>query len=208
MMFCKEYNARTQDQAGTIIPVEITVFEVRARSRQIAPPPTETNILARDAFSRTTRLKTQWLTHFLIHSSQTPLPTSGQVLHLRPQDPSRRRPHQEGCGHLQGRRQGCRREGRLHHPRSARGDCQDQAPRPQRRQDRVRHAHRRWHRPQHGRDHRRLGYRGVQGWLPRGEGGHLGLEARAAHAGLNVGSVSVADDDEGVSHPARIILER
>lgn len=31
MMFCKEYNARTQDQAGTIIPVEITVFEVRAR---------------------------------------------------------------------------------------------------------------------------------------------------------------------------------
>ena len=48
MMFCKEYNARTQDQAGTIIPVEITVFEVRARSRPIAP--TETNILARDAF--------------------------------------------------------------------------------------------------------------------------------------------------------------
>ena len=31
MMFCKEYNARTQDQAGMIIPVEITVFEVRAR---------------------------------------------------------------------------------------------------------------------------------------------------------------------------------
>ena len=72
MMFCKEYNARTQDQAGMIIPVEITVFEVLARSRQIGPPPTETNILARDAFSRTTRLKTQWLTHFLIHSSQTP----------------------------------------------------------------------------------------------------------------------------------------
>lgn len=31
MMFCKEYNARTQDQAGMIIPVEITVFEVRDR---------------------------------------------------------------------------------------------------------------------------------------------------------------------------------
>ena len=28
MMFCKEYNARTADQAGMIIPVEITVFEV------------------------------------------------------------------------------------------------------------------------------------------------------------------------------------
>jgi len=38
MMFCKEYNARTQDQAGMIIPVEITVFEVRARSRQTDPP--------------------------------------------------------------------------------------------------------------------------------------------------------------------------
>ena len=33
MMFCKEYNARTQDQAGMIIPVEITVFEVRRPSR-------------------------------------------------------------------------------------------------------------------------------------------------------------------------------
>ena len=31
MAFCKEYNARTADKAGTVIPVEITVFEVRAR---------------------------------------------------------------------------------------------------------------------------------------------------------------------------------
>lgn len=37
MMFCKEYNARTQDQAGTIIPVEITVFEVRARPTEPTP---------------------------------------------------------------------------------------------------------------------------------------------------------------------------
>lgn len=28
MAFCKEYNARTADKAGTVIPVEITVFEV------------------------------------------------------------------------------------------------------------------------------------------------------------------------------------
>ena len=28
MAFCKEYNARTQDKTGTIIPVEITVFDV------------------------------------------------------------------------------------------------------------------------------------------------------------------------------------
>lgn len=30
MQFCKEYNAATQDKIGTIIPVEITVYEVRA----------------------------------------------------------------------------------------------------------------------------------------------------------------------------------
>lgn len=30
MQFCKEYNAKTQDKAGTIIPVEITVFEDRS----------------------------------------------------------------------------------------------------------------------------------------------------------------------------------
>lgn len=29
MAFCKEYNARTQDKAGQVIPVEITVYEVR-----------------------------------------------------------------------------------------------------------------------------------------------------------------------------------
>lgn len=28
MAFCKEYNAATQDKVGTVIPVEITVFEV------------------------------------------------------------------------------------------------------------------------------------------------------------------------------------
>ena len=30
MGFCKEFNARTADQAGLIIPVEITVFEDRS----------------------------------------------------------------------------------------------------------------------------------------------------------------------------------
>ena len=33
MMFCKEYNARTQDQVGTIVPVEISVFEDRSFTR-------------------------------------------------------------------------------------------------------------------------------------------------------------------------------
>jgi ribosomal protein L11 len=35
MMFCKEYNARTADQPGMIIPVEITVFEVREKQAAI-----------------------------------------------------------------------------------------------------------------------------------------------------------------------------
>ena len=30
MAFCKEYNARTQDKAGFVIPVEISVFEDRS----------------------------------------------------------------------------------------------------------------------------------------------------------------------------------
>ena len=34
MQFCKEYNARTQDKMGEIIPVEITVFEVRTGGLQ------------------------------------------------------------------------------------------------------------------------------------------------------------------------------
>merc|ERR1719473_1592807 len=39
MMFCKEYNARTQDQAGTIVPVEISVFEDRTFTFVLKTPP-------------------------------------------------------------------------------------------------------------------------------------------------------------------------
>ena len=39
MMFCKEYNARTQAQAGTIIPVEISVFEDRSFTFILKTPP-------------------------------------------------------------------------------------------------------------------------------------------------------------------------
>jgi len=39
MMFCKEYNARTQDQAGTVIPVEISVYEDRSFSFILKTPP-------------------------------------------------------------------------------------------------------------------------------------------------------------------------
>ncbi|WP_143469681.1 50S ribosomal protein L11 [Lentibacillus sediminis] len=39
MGFCKEFNARTQEQAGTIIPVEITVFEDRSFTFVTKTPP-------------------------------------------------------------------------------------------------------------------------------------------------------------------------
>ena len=39
MMFCKEYNARTQDQVGTIVPVEISIFEDRSFTFILKTPP-------------------------------------------------------------------------------------------------------------------------------------------------------------------------
>ena len=39
MQFCKDYNARTQDKAGLIIPVEITVFEDRSFDFVLKTPP-------------------------------------------------------------------------------------------------------------------------------------------------------------------------
>jgi large subunit ribosomal protein L11 len=39
MMFCKEYNARTADQVGMIIPVEISVFEDRSFTFVLKTPP-------------------------------------------------------------------------------------------------------------------------------------------------------------------------
>jgi large subunit ribosomal protein L11 len=39
MQFCKEYNAKTQDKAGMIIPVEITVFEDRSFDFILKTPP-------------------------------------------------------------------------------------------------------------------------------------------------------------------------
>ena len=40
MAFCKEYNERTAAQAGSIIPVEITVFEDRSFTFITKTPPT------------------------------------------------------------------------------------------------------------------------------------------------------------------------
>ncbi len=39
MGFCKEYNEKTSSQAGSIVPVEITVFEDRSFSFVLKTPP-------------------------------------------------------------------------------------------------------------------------------------------------------------------------
>jgi len=39
MEFCKQYNAQTTDQAGQIIPVEITVYEDRSFTFVLKTPP-------------------------------------------------------------------------------------------------------------------------------------------------------------------------
>ena len=40
MEFCKQYNAATENQRGTIIPVEITIYEDRSFSFVLKTPPT------------------------------------------------------------------------------------------------------------------------------------------------------------------------
>src|SRR6478736_3647794 len=40
MDFCKEYNAKTEAQRGTIVPVEITVYEDRSFTFVLKTPPT------------------------------------------------------------------------------------------------------------------------------------------------------------------------
>ena len=83
MMFCKEYNARTQDQAGMIIPVEITVFEVRRPSRHAprARHATPTRGCPTASPSSATFSDPPY------PNPPRPLNAAGQVLHLRPQDP-------------------------------------------------------------------------------------------------------------------------
>lgn len=47
MDFCKEYNARTEAQRGTVIPVEITIFEDRSFTFITKTPPAP--VLIREA---------------------------------------------------------------------------------------------------------------------------------------------------------------
>jgi large subunit ribosomal protein L11 len=39
MDFCKEYNAKTEDKRGQIVPVEITIFEDRTFTMALKTPP-------------------------------------------------------------------------------------------------------------------------------------------------------------------------
>ena len=61
MAFCKEFNARTADQAGLIIPVEITVFEDRSFTFITKTPPAAVllrvaaKVLKKDPVNRTRR---------------------------------------------------------------------------------------------------------------------------------------------------------
>src|SRR5215471_16669986 len=47
MDFCKAYNAATENQRGTIVPVEITIFEDRSFTFILKTPPTA--VLLREA---------------------------------------------------------------------------------------------------------------------------------------------------------------
>jgi large subunit ribosomal protein L11 len=47
MEFCKQYNAATENQRGTIIPVEITIYEDRSFTFVLKTPPT--TVLIREA---------------------------------------------------------------------------------------------------------------------------------------------------------------
>ncbi|WP_419944308.1 50S ribosomal protein L11 [Candidatus Poriferisodalis sp.] len=47
MDFCKDYNARTESQRGTIVPAEITIFEDRSFAFVTKTPPT--SVLLRQA---------------------------------------------------------------------------------------------------------------------------------------------------------------
>jgi large subunit ribosomal protein L11 len=45
MQFCKEYNARTAQQAGMVVPVEITIFADRSFTFELKTPPAKNLLL-------------------------------------------------------------------------------------------------------------------------------------------------------------------
>ena len=92
MAFCKEYNAQTAKMIGDIIPVEITVYEVRVprwRPRMLSNSgPTS----ARGSHARRLLLS---LTNRALRAPFSP--PAGPQLHLHPEDSPRFHPAEEGC---------------------------------------------------------------------------------------------------------------
>ena len=62
MQFCKEFNARTQSQAGMIIPVVITVYADRSFSFITKSPPASTLLIkaAGVKVARASRTAARW----------------------------------------------------------------------------------------------------------------------------------------------------
>jgi large subunit ribosomal protein L11 len=52
VMFCKEYNARTSDKIGLIIPVEITVYEDKSYTFILKTPPASRMIVKAAGISK------------------------------------------------------------------------------------------------------------------------------------------------------------
>ena len=52
MDFCKQYNAATESQVGTIVPVEITIFEDRAFTFILKTPPTPVLLREKDGLDK------------------------------------------------------------------------------------------------------------------------------------------------------------
>jgi ribosomal protein L11 len=60
MEFCKAYNAKTQDKAGLVIPVEITVYADRSFTFITKTPPAAVLILVKAAGHRERFWRTQY----------------------------------------------------------------------------------------------------------------------------------------------------
>ena len=59
MDFCKEYNAKTEAQKGTIVPVEITIFEDRSFTFILKTPPTSVLIKQADGLPKGSQTPTK-----------------------------------------------------------------------------------------------------------------------------------------------------
>ena len=56
MDFCKEYNAKTEDKRGQVVPVEITIFEDRSFTFITKTPPTSFYFVKQQALINLARI--------------------------------------------------------------------------------------------------------------------------------------------------------